>query len=80
MRLGSIRTDQKTNEIESYCRDEYFVARFFSVSVQTVRRWRALGTGPRFRKVGQLVRYSLDDCHAWLNSRPAGGETPKVAA
>jgi excisionase family DNA binding protein len=58
----------------SYCKDEYFVALFYGASVGTVRRWRQKGRGPRYRKVGNLVRYSQEDLHAWLASRPSGGE------
>lgn len=59
---------------ESLCLDEHFVAAFYRVSLGTVRRWRSLGQGPCYRKVGSLVRYSLDDLHAWLAARPTGGE------
>ena len=45
----------------SYCRDEHFVARFYGVSLGTVRRWRVLGMGLRYRKIGALVRYSITD-------------------
>jgi excisionase family DNA binding protein len=50
------------------------VAETLRVSVATIRRWRCLGQGPRFFKVGTLVRYSLEDVHTWLASRPTGGE------
>jgi predicted DNA-binding transcriptional regulator AlpA len=50
------------------------VARWIRVSVATLRYWRGEGKGPRYRKVGQLVRYSPSDVQDWLNSRPAGGE------
>ncbi len=54
--------------------DERDVARWIRVSVATLRYWRGEGKGPRYRKVGQLVRYSPSDVQDWLNSRPAGGE------
>lgn len=54
--------------------DERDVARWIRVSVATLRYWRGEGKGPRYRKVGQLVRYAPSDVHDWLNSRPAGGE------
>jgi hypothetical protein len=61
---------------ESICLDEHFVAAFYRVSLGTVRRWRYLGRGPRYRKLGSLVRYSLEDLQSWLASRPTGGEHP----
>jgi predicted DNA-binding transcriptional regulator AlpA len=63
----------------SYCKDEHFAAAFYGVSVGTVRRWRGLGTGPRYRKIGNLVRYSIADLEDWLASRPTGGERAEGA-
>ena len=54
--------------------DERDVARWIRVSVATLRYWRGEGKGPRYRKVGQLVRYAPSDVQDWLNTRPAGGE------
>ena len=54
--------------------DEREVARWIRVSVATLRYWRGEGKGPRYRKVGQLVRYAPSDVQDWLNTRPAGGE------
>ena len=54
--------------------DERDVARWIRVSVATLRYWRGEGKGPRYRKVGQLVRYAPSDVREWLNTRPAGGE------
>lgn len=53
--------------------DEHAVAKFFSISVATVRRWRWLKTGPVFRKLGSSVRYRRADLEAFLQSRPTGG-------
>ncbi|OFW11942.1 MAG: hypothetical protein A3H27_15830 [Acidobacteria bacterium RIFCSPLOWO2_02_FULL_59_13] len=60
-------------EIESLL-DEKELARLIRVSVGTLRYWRVEGRGPRYRKVGQLVRYAPSDVLEWLNSRPSGGE------
>ncbi len=54
--------------------DERDVVRWIRVSVATLRYWRGEGKGPRYRKVGQLVRYAPSDVQDWLNRRPAGGE------
>lgn len=40
----------------------------------TLRKWRVLGRGPRYRKLGRSVRYSASDLEEWLNTRPTGGE------
>jgi predicted DNA-binding transcriptional regulator AlpA len=54
--------------------DEKELAQWLRVSIGTLRYWRTEGKGPRYRKVGQLVRYSPSDVQDWLNRRPAGGE------
>ena len=60
-------------QIESLL-NERQLSKLIGVSVGTLRFWRGAGKGPRFRKVGQLVRYAPSDVQAWLNSRPIGGE------
>jgi predicted site-specific integrase-resolvase len=40
---------------------EHEAARVLQVSLVTVRRWRRLGTGPIFRKLGRSVRYRPAD-------------------
>ena len=60
--------------------DEKELSRLLRVSIGTLRFWRTIERGPRYRKVGQLVRYSPSDVHEWLNRRPSGGEvTAEVA-
>ena len=54
--------------------NERDVARLTSLSVATVRRWRLLGQGPRYIKIGAAVRYRQSDVAAWLESRPASRE------
>jgi predicted DNA-binding transcriptional regulator AlpA len=54
--------------------DEHAVAKFYGVSVATVRRWRWLRTGPKFYKLGASVRYRLADLEAYLRGTPTGGE------
>jgi predicted DNA-binding transcriptional regulator AlpA len=58
--------------------DERQLSRLLGVSIGALRFWRGAGKGPRFRKVGQLVRYAPSDVKAWLNSRPIGGERAGV--
>ncbi len=60
--------------------DEKELSRLFHVSIGTLRFWRAIGRGPRYRKVGQLVRYAPSDVKEWLERRPAGGEVEAEVA
>ncbi len=46
-----------------------------SVSMGTLRRWRLESRGPKFHKLGSLVRYSEYDLEIWLQGRPSGGES-----
>lgn len=76
--LDNAATHSSITTNPSYCKDEHFVAQYFAISLGTVRRWRYLGQGPRYRKIGGLVRYSPVDLDTWLASRPTGGEvSPK---
>ena len=60
--------------------NEKELSRLFRVSIGTLRFWRTIGRGPRYRKVGQSVRYAPSDVHEWLSRRPTGGEpTAEVA-
>jgi predicted DNA-binding transcriptional regulator AlpA len=43
------------------------------VKPKTLCNWRLMKRGPRYRKLGG-IRYKLSDVHAWLESRPTGGE------
>lgn len=46
--------------------DEREAAAILCTNVHTLRNWRALGKGPRFRKIGQrLVRYHRSDLAAF---------------
>lgn len=59
--------------------DEHEIATMLGVSVATVRRWRLLRRGPRYRKIGASVRYQPEDLAAWLATRPTGGEQIEAA-
>lgn len=45
--------------------NELQVAERWNVSVRTIRKWRLEGGGPRFRKFGSAVRYSLVDLESF---------------
>ena len=67
------------NEIETpLLLGEHDVARITGMSIATVRRWRLLGQGPRYLKLGFSVRYHPADVSAWLDSRPSGGEPAQI--
>lgn len=49
------------------------VADRLRVSLACLRRWRLEKRGPRFVKVGSLVRYPAEELNQWIESLPAGG-------
>jgi excisionase family DNA binding protein len=53
------------------------VARQINVSLASLRRWRLQQRGPRFVKVGALVRYRCEDLAQWMESLPSGGDAPQ---
>ena len=58
--------------LESLLNDQD-VARLTGMSVASVRRWRLIGQGPKYLKIGSAVRYRPEDISAWIESRPRGG-------
>jgi excisionase family DNA binding protein len=55
------------------------VARYLTVSVFTVRRWRIKGGGPRWIRIGSSIRYHIADLHAYIAGVPSGGGAPGAA-
>ena len=48
--------------------DENEAAKILDIEPRTLRNWRALGKGPRFRKVGERnVRYHRADLAAFVS-------------
>jgi predicted DNA-binding transcriptional regulator AlpA len=46
--------------------DERAAAQLLSCSPALLRKWRRLGGGPRYCKIGSLVRYSEADLTAFI--------------
>lgn len=44
-------------------------AAYLQVPVETLRRWRSVGIGPRHAKVGRHVRYRRAALDRWLDER-----------
>ena len=54
--------------------DEHQAADYLSVAVNTLRKWRSLGEGPAFVKLGRRVVYRLTDLERWLEAHLIDGE------
>lgn len=46
-------------------------ATYLGVAVSSLAKWRVLGTGPTFIKIGAAVRYGFKDLEEWLELRSA---------
>lgn len=46
----------------------------------TLEGWRVQGIGPRYRKIGRLVRYSLDDLDAYIEAQTRRSTSQVVEA
>jgi predicted DNA-binding transcriptional regulator AlpA len=48
--------------------------------VKTLQRWRLMGKGPRFVRLGgRCVRYPADSLRRWVNSQEGGGSPASAA-
>lgn len=45
----------------------------------TIEGWRVRGEGPRYLKIGRLVRYRIEDLDAYLESRARNATTQAAA-
>ncbi len=52
--------------------DEGTLARCLGVSRSTLQSWRYTGRGPRFIKLGRMVRYRSSDVDAYLRTNTRG--------
>ena len=55
--------------MESALHPPPIVAKRLGTSERTLERLRATGGGPRFVKVGRLIRYRESDLESWLAAR-----------
>ncbi len=69
--MRAIHNPQQRDERRG--RTDVETAQVLGVSVATVRRWRLMGAGPRFRKLGGAVRYFSEDIEAFIAGAPSGG-------
>src|SRR5260370_31763824 len=53
--------------------NETQVSEKIQVSLACLRRWRHLGEGPQYVKVGPLVRYRPEAITKWAETLPTGG-------
>lgn len=49
--------------------NESELARQANISTAVLRKWRREGKGPRFVKLGRLIRYLVKDVEVWLDEQ-----------
>lgn len=66
-----------TATLPTYLRDTD-VAEMIGLSVATLQKWRQIGYGPDFIKIGYKVRYAKTSVDTWMESktRKSTAETP----
>lgn len=45
------------------------LSKYTGISIPTLQRWRARGEGPKYVKLGHLVRYPKVSVEAWIADR-----------
>jgi helix-turn-helix protein len=55
-------------QLADECLDERVAARVLNTAPATLQKWRWEGKGPRFLKVGRLVRYRRSELERYLAS------------
>ena len=60
--------------------NEHEVADSCSISVLTLRKWRSQRRGPKYLKIGALVRYRPEDVDAWIVAQKSSGVLPHEEA
>lgn len=77
MSVTQVETSENQGQpVHTGFRDERFAASYLAISVETLRSWRKQNRGPRYRRIGRCVRYSIVDLVAFVDAAPSGGGSP----
>jgi excisionase family DNA binding protein len=60
---------------DTYLKNKEYVAKFLGVSIGTIDRMVMTRTGPRFVKVGNLVRFRPEDLAIFVEANSRGGQS-----
>lgn len=66
--ITTATTTPQSNSKPSEMMTDRDVAAALKMSIASVRRWRRQQTGPKFMKIGSLVRYRRSEVEAWIES------------
>lgn len=67
----------RSHRLMATCLSQQQLADHWNLSPRTLERWRQVGSGPAYIKVGGQIRYRPDDIDKW-ERRQRRGEAPSV--
>jgi predicted DNA-binding transcriptional regulator AlpA len=67
MAKDNSKQGSQKNETDLMTQDQ--VASWLQVSNRTLERWRDVRKGPKYRKIGGVVRYVRCEVQAWIDSQ-----------
>jgi len=53
-------------------------AEYLGLAVSTLNKWRCLGGGPVFIKMGRAVRYRLEDINAFIEQKTSSSTSSYI--
>jgi predicted DNA-binding transcriptional regulator AlpA len=63
------------NSTETLILTESEAARLLGISVSGLRKWRKNATGPKWIKLGRLIRYRSEHVQSWLQAHEIEPDT-----
>lgn len=64
--------------IEEQLIDQRAMSRMIGITTKTAETWRTRGFGPKFVKIGSLVKYRKSDISAWVDRRTVNSTSQKL--
>lgn len=55
-------------------------AEYLGIKSNTLEVWRTQGTGPTYKKIGRLVRYSVNDLDSYLEAQSRSSTSQPAAS
>jgi len=68
---------EKTADLQQVQRrygSERDVAQLTGIAARTLQKWRLFGKGPRFYRVGGMIKYDLAEVDSWVQAKAVNGE------
>ena len=72
-RIDGTTDERSLGNAQSFLKEEELASRW-RISIKALQRWRLIGDGPPFLKVGRSVRYRISDVEAFEAAALCGRE------